>query len=204
MKKFFALTIALVVLGSGSAFAAISGSSHDFTASGWADGQICAPCHTPHNALSSTVAPLWAHTTSEQSFTPYAGIGTLDATVGQPQSVSLACLSCHDGVTAMDGFVGSSAGIDGTTAMGASNANFGTDLTNDHPVSFTYDTNLVTADLGGLYDPSTIDAALTLFGASDDQLECATCHDVHNGTGFDSMLVMDNAGSNLCLECHNK
>jgi len=195
-----------VVLGSGSAFALISGSSHDFTAETWSDGQICAPCHTPHNALSSQVAPLWAHTISEENFTPYAGIGTLDASVGQPTSVSLACLSCHDGQTALDGFVGSSAGIDGTTAMGATAVgNLGTDLTNDHPVSFTYNDALAGSD-NGLHLASSLDNTVTkLFGSAEDQLECATCHDVHRGDEtLPSMLVMSNAGSNLCLECHNK
>jgi len=201
MKKFFALTIALVVLGAGSAFALISGSSHDFSGAAWSGGEICAPCHTPHNALSSTTAPLWAHTTTQETFTPYAGIGTYNSGATAPGGVSLACLSCHDGVTAMDGFVGSSAGIDGATTMASGVVgNLGTDLTNDHPVSITYDGTLVIAD-GALHNPATLDTAVSLFS---NKIECATCHDVHNGTGFDSMLVLDNAGSNLCLECHNK
>jgi len=37
-----------------------------------------------------------------------------------------------------------------------------------------------------------------------DSVECSSCHDVHNGTGFGALLKVDNAGSQLCLTCHTK
>ena len=79
----------------------------------------------------------------------------------------------------------------------------GTDLSDDHPISFTYDAALATAD-GELATPSggTV-GTLPLFGASSDQMECATCHDVHDDTNG-NFLLMDNTASALCLTCHNK
>ena len=90
-----------------------------------------------------------------------------------------------------------------------SSAILGTDLSDDHPISFTYGTTLATAD-GELFDPTitasglggNIDADM-LFGATNDQLECASCHDVHDDT-HGNFLIMSNTASALCLTCHNK
>jgi predicted CXXCH cytochrome family protein len=123
--------------------------------------------------------------------------------LGQPDASSKLCLSCHDGVTAVDNFGGITTGTFTITG----DANIGTNLSNDHPVSFTYDLALATAD-GGLYDPATTNSGLggtisadMLFGG---KLQCASCHDVHNSAGIDFLLVKSNAASALCLTCHNK
>jgi predicted CXXCH cytochrome family protein len=85
--------------------------------------------------------------------------------------------------------------------------NLGTDLSNDHPISFSFDTALATAD-GGLKDPAT--ASSGLGGTVNDDLllggkmECASCHDVHNSSNLSKLLVKSNAGSALCLTCHSK
>jgi predicted CXXCH cytochrome family protein len=79
----------------------------------------------------------------------------------------------------------------------------GTDLSNDHPISFTYDAALATTD-GGLVSPasaSSVVAGIPLYSAS---LECASCHDVHKTAGFDKFLRVSNAASALCLKCHIK
>ena len=79
---------------------------------------------------------------------------------------------------------------------------FGVDLSNDHPISMTYDvldTGLnatsATSGLGG-----TI-ATDMLFGGN---VECASCHDVHDDNGIVGLLKKSNAGSDLCTTCHNK
>ena len=182
----------------------IAGSAHDFSGAGWnTTGEICIVCHTPHHSdVSIADAPLWNHQITSQTFTLYSS-STLDATLGQPDASSKLCLSCHDGVTAVDNFGGTTTGT--ATLTGA--ANVGTDLTNDHPVSFTYDLTLANAD-GGLYDPATTNSGLgntinadMLFGG---KLQCASCHDVHNSAGIAYLLVKSNAASGLCLTCHNK
>jgi predicted CXXCH cytochrome family protein len=40
-----------------------------------------------------------------------------------------------------------------------------------------------------------------LFGGN---VECASCHEVHNSAGQASLLVMDPVNSELCLSCHDK
>ena len=197
-------------------FGQISGTKHDFSAAAWnATTEICIVCHTPHNAdITVAEAPLWNHeTTATATFTLY-NTGTFNGsgTIGQPDGSSKLCLSCHDGITAVDayGTVGGvpvTTGQNMTTLIPGSDAGFGTDLTNDHPISFTYNTALATAD-GELYDPATqpalggtIDTKMLFAG----QMECASCHDVHNkAVAGTKMLHIDNAGSQLCLTCHNK
>ena len=197
------MAIALVGLPT-VALAKISGSAHDLSAQSYTS-EICNVCHTPHNAdttAAGLAAPLWDHTiTSTSSFTVYSS-ATLNASMGQPAGVSKLCLSCHDGSVAIDSF----AGATGSTNM-TGNALVGTDLKNDHPVSFVYNTALASTD-GELFDPSaansgptsTIDADL-LFSS---KVECASCHDVHNTAGLAKLLAVNNADSALCLTCHDK
>jgi predicted CXXCH cytochrome family protein len=199
----------------GVIWAAITGTAHDFSASAWNDtGEICVTCHTPHNAQATQLIPLWNHTpTATAAFTLYAS-STLQATVAQPDGASMACLSCHDGTIALDQFGGN--GVSPGTLIGAisANADLGTGLENDHPISFDYNTALATSD-GGLRDPSiatvgsiagtpTIQASLLIA----DRMQCSSCHDVHASKGDAAtaarLLIVDNGGSDLCLTCHDK
>ena len=200
-------------------FSAIAGSGHDLSANGWALGEICIVCHTPHNATLPMIVPLWNHETSVAAWAPYVDTGdnTLDSAPGAPQGCSIACLSCHDGTVAVDSFGGAAGG----TMIGAisATADIGFDLTDDHPISMTYDAALAGVDLE-LYDPTAtaanlpitpgnIDVAM-LKGPGNDQVECCSCHDVHNTEcpACPYLLVKLNAGapneSALCLTCHNK
>lgn len=211
----------MAALVPGTASALITGSGHDLSGVGASTGndQICIYCHTPHNADTTiTDAPLWNHEIdTSTSYTVYTGpSGTMDATTGQPSGISKLCLSCHDGTVAIDSY----GGMTGSTLIQSvnANANFGTDLSNDHPISFTYDTLLTNTD-AELWDPAshtvivgsgsfvqgpdTI-ANVLLFN---DSVECASCHDVHNtqiSTENIYMLRDNMAGSELCLNCHNK
>jgi len=182
----------------------IVGSEHDFSGESWnTTGEICVVCHTPHHANTTvTDAPLWNHEVTQATFTPYSS-ATLDASVGQPDGISKLCLSCHDGTVAVDNFGGETNGSEYVSGDDL----IGTDLSNDHPVSFTYDAALASAD-GDLYDPTTTNSGL---GSTIDddmlfnhKLECASCHDVHNGSGVDHLLVKSNDQSALCLTCHSK
>jgi len=65
--------------------------------------EICVYCHTPHGANSTVAgAPLWNRTVRNTTFQIYDKIRTLDRPISQPGPNSLTCLSCHDGVTAID------------------------------------------------------------------------------------------------------
>ncbi|WP_210398065.1 cytochrome c3 family protein [Motiliproteus sediminis] len=128
-----------------------------------ATGEICVFCHTPHGADNAAAVPLWnraLESDAANTYTTYDQLGTssLDGGVVAVGSVSIACLSCHDGQQAMDVMINEpgsgtdtiSAGTwsgstsDGLTGGDTMNdANFGitfigTDLTNDHPIGIQY------------------------------------------------------------------
>ncbi|MFC2116807.1 cytochrome c3 family protein [Bacteroidota bacterium] len=197
------LTFLSAAAFSTASFGQIAGTSHDLSGETWNTGtdEICITCHTPHNAAAVTGAVLWNHGVSGATFTTYTS-GTLQGAIGAPDGTSLLCLSCHDGTVGLEDF----GGAGGTTNLIAGAALVGTDLSNDHPISITYNTTTAGND-GGLYDPSTansglggtIDADLLFSG----NVECASCHDVHDNTNG-NFLRISNAASALCLTCHNK
>lgn len=218
MKKLLVLlsVLALVAGFSGVSSAGIQGSAHDFSGFSFAGGQICLPCHTPHNAVSDA-APLWNHDLSTATYIPYSS-PSMTATVGQPTGASKLCLSCHDGTVAVDSF-GGDTGTIFISAFGA-DLDLTTDLSNDHPISFTYDAALATAD-PGLWDPTatTVTIGSGTFSRTGSisevmleggtELQCQACHSVHNdfvaGTAIsDALLKISIGGSELCLACHNK
>lgn len=174
----------------------ITGTAHDLSGAGYGTDELCVFCHTPHDANTAVlVAPLWNHAVSTATYATYTST-TLDATTGQPGSISKLCLSCHDGTVAIDSYGGRT----GTNNM-TGPALVGTDLSNDHPVGFAYTAALATLD-GGLKDPTTPSTILPakVFG---DQMECASCHDAHSNQ-YGAFLRGSNTGSALCKACHTK
>lgn len=195
----------------------ITGSAHDFSGRTYTGGQICVTCHTPHGSDTSvTEAPLWNHTMTTQTYTVYSS-PSLNATVSQPGGASKLCLSCHDGSVAVDSFVGTQS--TGNTEFLVGPKAVGEDgLNNDHPISFTYDSALATAD-GALFDPSVKTVTIGSGGKtktgtiaevmlSAGQLQCSSCHDVHNNFTYaqsgSRLLRVTDAGSAICLVCHDK
>ncbi len=178
--------------------ASIVGSKHDLTKQSWysGDGQVCVFCHAPHGA-SNTLAPLWNHGTTTATFTMYSSPTFQGVIAAQPSGNSKACLSCHDGTVALDTYGGATG-----SHIVAGSANVGTDLTNDHPVSFTYDAALATAD-GGLVTPASAALVVTGVPLFYGKLECASCHAVHDPQ-YGMFLRASNAASALCLKCHSK
>lgn len=67
-------------------------------------GEVCVYCHTPHSGNTTTAAPLWNRTMKTSFYTNYNSV-TLDGTIVAPGVNSLTCLSCHDGVTAIDSVI---------------------------------------------------------------------------------------------------
>jgi hypothetical protein len=219
--------------------AGIAESSHDFTASGpmmfYGDNdEVCIYCHTPHGAAGpdrfGNTVPLWNRTLNETAtFTMYNS-PTLDATMpadNKPKGYSLLCLSCHDGVTSIGNVInnsGTSASISmnppydpinypGSSYPDYKNPVIGTDLSNDHPVSFIYDNALVDLEksrnnnVQGLQYPASIDSRLKLYGNAKNLLECTTCHDPHEEGGTTNsapFLRMANTDSGMCRSCHLK
>ncbi len=223
--------IMLILLDYSNGIAGITGSKHDFSISGYPtfggsfsgdNDETCVYCHTPHGA--STVAnmkPLWNRNNATVAFNAYTSPTMDAATPANISPVSLLCLSCHDGVGAINSVLnapGSGAGsltltgpydqigdlgplgkfinIGGLAAVGTM------DLTDDHPVSIVWP-----AGDAGLNPMGGIDARLKLRGGN--MVECTTCHDPHNqaagiAVGEVQFLVMSNVGSAMCVSCHNK
>jgi len=188
--------VAVAALAPTSASATIVGGPHDFSGRGWGTNQVCVFCHAPHNVAIPQLVPLWNHGTSVATFTTYSS-DTLNAVPGQPSSNSRACLSCHDGTVALDTYGGRT----GTNFVTGSRL-VGTDISNDHPVSFLYDAALAAAD-GGLVTPASASQVVAGIPLYSGQLQCASCHSVHDNTNG-MFLRADNAGSALCLRCHQK
>ncbi|MBM4033175.1 MAG: cytochrome c3 family protein [Planctomycetes bacterium] len=181
----------------------IVGSAHDFSSKPWSRGEPCAACHTPHegNAAASR-APIWNRAFSTASYVLYSS-STMEATPSQPAHYgSRLCLSCHDGTVALDSFGGER----GSSYI-SGRARVGTDLRAMHPIGIIYDAALAAAD-PRLHNPDartmasgeSVTKAL-LYGTGN--LECGSCHDVHNERGFPKLLRTSNERSALCLTCHN-
>jgi hypothetical protein len=270
-KKFAGLFAGILTLCASSLMAqtSIVGSQHDLSPGGTGQGtsasdEVCVFCHTPHAADISTPAlPLWNKTLpSPATYTRYSATGTpsFDSAEADVGSVSLACLSCHDGSQAMDtvinlpgsgGYNPAGTVIGGTGIMtGAPIPMLGVDLSDDHPISIPYGAGgAVSGDTDGTFagpfvDPDfksiekatlnlqpiwwvdTIDGGaagvrekkdLPLYARSDlgqlePFIECGSCHDPHNA-GSKSVVAPltvaflrtdDNAGSKICVACHDK
>lgn len=163
------------------------------------ESEVCNICHTPHGVKSQ--APLWNHQQSGAVYIPYSS-STQKATVGQPTGASKLCLSCHDGTVAVGLLHKQSQGGSrqgGLLPVSHGAARLGTDLSDDHPVSFRYDSALATAN-GQLRDPATLLGAVQL--DKDRQVQCTSCHLAHDNR-FGKFLVQNNFASALCLACHN-
>lgn len=207
----------LVSLGGVVALGGITNSVHDLRTE-LGINEICVVCHAPHNAADPDssgldYSPLWNHEVSTGPYTLYSS-STLDHTPGQPDGSTKLCLSCHDGSVAVDNYGGVTSGtifvddavFDGTpgTATGAER-NFGTNLNNDHPVSFSYDpVAAIDPEINPSTDPTPIGGTIATRLLVAGKVQCSSCHDVHDVDGNSHLLVIDNVGSQLCLTCHKK
>jgi len=103
------------------------------------------------------------------------------------------CLVCHNP---------NGAGAAFPTAYDFSAFALGTDLRNDHPVGFVYNTSYTANATGYAAPANVVTAGLRLFGtsATTGKVECGTCHDPHKNVA--SFLRIVNTGSALCTTCH--
>lgn len=160
--------LALGLAISGAAFAAtgIAATKHNLGtggtsqisvgASGSGSDQICVFCHTPHGSDTSAAVPLWNKKLTTGPFQVYnstaaSATSSIDGEILAVGSVSIACLSCHDGTQAMDNMINRpGSGLydaNGVNLWGVGNATkmtgtpvpvIGTDLRNDHPIGIAY------------------------------------------------------------------
>jgi predicted CXXCH cytochrome family protein len=199
-------SIALIVCGLSSVVlaASIQNSPHNLSVGGpgqiraTQEARICVFCHTPHNAASN--APLWNRDLSNAVYKIYSS-STLEAKPGQPTGASKLCLSCHDGTVAVGKVRSLSTPIPLTGTSGplpAGRTSLGTDLSDDHPISFVYDAGIAGQDPQVVH-PSQLPRQIQLDANS--ELQCTACHDPHDNQ-YGQFLVMDNRESALCVVCH--
>jgi len=166
------------------------------------ESRICVFCHTPHNAHRD-IPYLWNRSDQTTNYTPYQS-STMYAAIGQPTGASKLCLSCHDGTIALGAVLSQATEIPFAggfrTLPNTRPSYLGTDLSDDHPISFSYQTSI---DQGN--SELAVTNALPTEISLDDggQLQCTACHDPHDNT-WGNFLVMSNQFSALCTGCHIK
>ena len=196
-----ALGAYLAMSGTAQAQTQISRTKHNLTPSGpgsvrsTGPAGVCVFCHTPHNA-KPTIG-LWNRELPGVSYQLYAS-STLKAQLNQPTGSSRLCLSCHDGILALGKLRVPPKGAPLTLGPLSGASSLGSDLSDDHPISFIYDSALALSR-GELADPLGLPSAIRLDDAR--QLQCTSCHDGHDDRQ-PKFLRMDNRAGALCSACH--
>ena len=241
MKRILAVISAVTVMAAATSWGAtVKNTKHDLStgatgnlgasSTGGSD-QICKYCHTPHNPQQAI--PLWNR--ANISATAFKFYSSPTMSLNRPvaltdkfeaTSISLFCMSCHDGGTLGARIHNGAAAITGTLAAPSATVpnittdaitdgtkgDLGTDLSNDHPVNLQL--AATTAEMNNaIYAPAGDGRSITdgittlpLFkGASGSRyLECSSCHAVHDNTTAAPFLRVANTNSKLCLACHKK
>lgn len=184
----------------------ISGTAHNLGNTGpgpikaSTESRICVFCHAPHRTGGS--APLWNREDSRATYIVYNS-PSLQASLGQPTGSSRLCLSCHDGTIALGAIVSDTNQIQfqgGTVFLPPGHSLLEADLSDDHPISFTYDNALALSDQE-LVLPDNIPANIPLDHAG--RMQCSSCHDAHTND-FGKFLRESPLFSQLCVGCHSK
>lgn len=204
--------------------------------------RLCAYCHTPHHAIKvgdaaangADFLPLWSHAVSNVTYTPYASatftpLGGVSMAADPLTGPSRLCMSCHDGLTAVDNYYGLTNGHVMLPNPGSFTGNpvVSADGNTNHPLGFAMTdvipgyagaTNPDTASILALTATSKYKTGLTDNVNIVDRLyqgavmTCSSCHDVHNTlnkvsyqTGAANFLLLGSQkNSGICLSCHTQ
>lgn len=198
--------------------------------------QVCVFCHTPHGGRID--GPLWNRNLPAAigAFTHYSSYTLSNSVIGAAGRAvgdeSRLCMSCHDGSATLDHL------INPPNEIGANPVNVAGgppnqaiqfipevaggvigNLSDDHPISFSYDSVVGQALYGGaggrageLHTIVEAKTAGVRFFGGNNRVECSSCHDPHvnynadegGNSAYAPFLITPNAGSNLCRACHNK
>jgi hypothetical protein len=224
---------------------ALAGAPHAPRVPGFvADAQLrlCAYCHTPHHAIQvgdaaangADFLPLWSHDVSAVGYTPYASPtfqGTASMAADPLTGPSRLCMSCHDGLTAVDNYYGMTNGhAMQPQVIFTNNPVVDFHGNSNHPIGFALTDVTPGTGLGlgaGNHDSANI-LELTatskyITGLTDNVniadrlysgaiMTCSTCHDVHNTLNQVSyqasvanfLLLGTEKNSGICLSCHTQ
>lgn len=215
MKKLIIATLTIIAATASASFAGIHTTPHNLTTRNSNTSEACVFCHTPHRA-STVIKPLWnRNLPTASAFKLYSSETTkmkiyksgLTAT-----SMSLTCMSCHDGGSLGGRIINNPTDVpDGTavtadalpTASASYHLNFGTDLSNHHPINFNLDdfanpkiAPQVAIEASGL---PLFKTGRPIEGMMDNGrgIECSTCHNSHDNSN--GKFLRNN---NFCVVCH--
>jgi predicted CXXCH cytochrome family protein len=198
------LALAALLSFRGAAYGQLVGTKHNLSVSSpglikaFGEEEVCVFCHTPHWGLPKS--PLWNTKEPKLTYTPYSS-STLTSKPGQPTGSSKLCLSCHDGTIALGKLISKRRRPIKLPQRITGRASLDTDLSDDHPISFVYDSALLAGN-PELVDPSLLeDGPVKLDETS--QMQCISCHDSHS-SDYPKFLVVNSAYSGLCVACHEK
>ncbi|MBI3782251.1 MAG: hypothetical protein HY270_02500 [Deltaproteobacteria bacterium] len=208
MNRAFAVGVALAILLSAQvAPAGLRETAHNLSPSGrgqrsaagggggaalsGAEADLCIFCHTPHSAAGRR--GLWNRELEPVRYKLYES-STTEARIQQPNGSSRLCLSCHDGMIALGAM---KRRADPTLGRLTGASVLGTDLSDDHPISFVFDQALATRHRG-LANPAALSAPRL---DESGQMQCTSCHDAH-ADRHPKFLVVDPSYSSLCVVCH--
>ncbi len=173
--------------------------------------EVCVFCHTPHAAGSW---PLWnRNMTGVSGFTTYSSI-KFDVTATDIDDTSKLCFSCHLATTTVKNNLNNPSNLKNNAQPTfsfngiRSTAAIGTNLRDDHPVAFNYNT----AQGNTNYELNSYANVTNVLGTdafTGGDMTCASCHDVHGKLDASNnvipvLLRRSNASSMLCLTCHLK
>ena len=195
---------------------------HSLAGRSGAPADVCNFCHTPQGWQSTS--PDWRSDQPEPEYQSYDARRS-DGNIGMRGSVSVACLSCHDGSQAPDSAANTpyaSASLGFQTMRGPT--------ARDHPVGIVFSGYLpqetsglalgnrlqrdviggevrwwldMEASPDGVRDKTDVIFYTQGTGAgAQPMIECGSCHDPHANPG-NMFLRAATAGSNLCQACHN-
>lgn len=212
-----------------------SGSVHDMNTFAYVLNdpleRVCVFCHTPHNAQSNA-GPLWnrtagnAPTVAAEYIWASPANGILPINADPLVGPSRLCMVCHDGTVALDAHGGhmTEHAIIGDGVR---------DLTNTHPIGFSYDYARIERGPEELADKNeyfstaiSLSSSPGVYNSVDRSgsrrivdvlyqgsiVTCSSCHDVHNcdnvkpnpGNDYNYLLWAKEEQSLICLSCHIK
>lgn len=205
LKRISNVTVTIICLSIFSFAGSIRHTKHNLSSGSPVGGiksgdtsMICIFCHTTHSSASH--APLWNREESRVVYNLYDS-STLYSRPDQPDGASKLCLSCHDGTIALGKVISKKKEfIMSDTSMGriphGRSTNLGSDLSDDHPISFNPLLAVNTSD--ELIHPLPGDRVRCDVNG---KIQCTTCHDPHDNS-FSKFLVKSDLNGGLCKTCH--
>ncbi len=184
------------------------------------ESMLCLSCHDGKTAVNVL------HNSSVREATDVNGDAIIDFGIGFDATGPQAFGDLWIGTTSSyPSNLGAERDADGKIPSSAASLN-GTNLTDDHPIGFSYQSVLGEAGKSSALN-TLVEAkqnGLRFFGPNSDRVECSSCHNPHVYYGYGltggarvelpgatqeykdrtPFLVRDNNGSSLCLGCHKK